>query len=182
MKNNLTPALKGAQRTADNKTQRLKHAAELSRTQTATEIMRELGMSKRTLQRYMADPLWQENGGIQLTLTKAGRPPRDTLSETEKRTLTEAYALHNQGLTWAEVAAELQMTLRQLQWLRRNEPVQDTLTQSEKRTLAEAHTHRQQGHKWVQVAEIMEIPIGRLEYLRRKERAETETETETETA
>ena len=80
---NLTPAAKGAQRTAENKTQRLKHAATLSRSKTAAEVCRELDISTRTLKRYMADPRWQENGGIQLTFTERGRPARDTLSETE---------------------------------------------------------------------------------------------------
>ena len=179
MKNNLTPPLKGAQRTADNKTQRLKHAAELSRTRTATEICTDLGISTRTLKRYMADPLWQENGGIQLELTQRGRPKRTTLSETEKRTLTEAYALHEQGRTWVEVAEILEMTLRALQWLRRNETVQDTLSHAEKRTLAEAYRLHDAGMKWVEVASELEIPIGRLEYLRRKERSENKTENKT---
>ena len=171
MKNNLTPALKGAKRTADNKTQRLKHAATLSRTKTATEVCRELGMSKRTLKRYMADPRWQENGGIQLTLTKTGRPTRDTLSETEKQRLTEAHTLHNQGQTWVEVAAELQMTIEQLKYLRRKDTEKsepDPLTPAERGVLQQAYQLREEGMNWKAIPAELGIKPNRLRYLRRK--------------
>ena len=124
MSDDLTPAIKGARRTAEKKTHRLQHAAALSRSKTADEICRQLDISKRTLKRYMADPQWQENGGIQLTLTERGRPTRDTLSETEKQTLAEASALHNQGHKWVEVAERLEIPIGRLEYLRRKEKQQ----------------------------------------------------------
>ena len=168
---NLTPAMKGAQRTTDNKTQRLKHAAELSRTLTATEICTELGISTRTLKRYMADPLWQENGGIQLELTKRGRPTRDTLSHAEKRTLAEAKALHNQGNTWVQVAEILEMTIEQLRHLRRkdtgkSEP--DPMTDTERETLQQAYRLHDAGMKWKDIPAELGITYSRLRYLREK--------------
>ena len=121
MSNEMRPAIKGARRTAENKTHRLQHAAALSRSKTAAEICRELDISKRTLKRYMADPRWQENGGVELTLPERGRPTRDTLSETEKQRLAEAYALHNQGHKWIEVAKILEIPIGRLEYLRRKE-------------------------------------------------------------
>ena len=108
----------------NNKAQRIQHAARLSLTKTADEICRELDISKRTLKRYMADPKWQENGGVELTLTERGRPTRDTLSETEKQTLTEAHALHTQGHKWVAVAERLDITIGRLEYLRRKEKQQ----------------------------------------------------------
>ena len=171
MKNDLTPALKGAQRTAENKTQRLKQAATLSQSKMASEICQELNISKRTLKRYMADPLWQESGGIQLTLIERGRPTRNALSESEKRTLAEAYALHNQGLMWVEVAAELEMTIRQLEYLREKdtetrEP--DPLTAAEREILQRADQLRDAGMKWKEIPTELGISHNQLRYLRRK--------------
>ena len=101
----------------EKKNQRLQRAAEMSQTQTVTEIMRELGISQRTLQRYMADPLWQEHGGAPLTFTERGRPSQDTLSASEKRTLTEAHTLHDQGNKWVQVADILEIPIRRLKYL-----------------------------------------------------------------
>ena len=131
MKNNLTPALKGAQRTADNRTQRLKRAAELSRSKTATEIMRELGMSKRTLQRYMADPLWQTHGGQPLTFTQRGRPKRTTLSQAEKRTLAEAHALHQQGHKWIQVAEIMEIPIDRIKYLLKKQRAENKTEKNE---------------------------------------------------
>ena len=124
MSNEMRPATKGALRTAENKAKRLQHAAALSRSKTATEVCTELGISTRTLKRYMADPRWQENGGVQLTLTERGRPTRDTLSETEKQTLTEAYTLHEEGHKWVEVAKLMGIEIGRLEYLRRKEKQQ----------------------------------------------------------
>ena len=121
MSNEMRPATKGARRTAENKAQRLKHAAALSRSKSATEVCQELGISTRTLKRYMADPRWQENGGTQLRLTERGRPAQETLSTAEKRQLSEANALHNQGKKWVEVAAIMEIPIGRLEYLRRKE-------------------------------------------------------------
>lgn len=108
-------------RASEIRVERLKRAAELSRTKTATTIMSELRISKRTLKRYMADPLWEEYGGASLTFTERGRPTRNGLSSAEKQTLAEAYRLHNQGLQWVAVAAELGIEIDQLRYLRRKD-------------------------------------------------------------
>ena len=121
MSNEMRPAIKGAQRTAENKTHRLQHAAALSLTKTADGICRELGISKRTLQRYTQDPLWQEHGGVPLTFAQRGRPALDTLSSAEKRQLTEANALQQQGHKWIEVAKILEIPIGRLEYLRRKE-------------------------------------------------------------
>ena len=121
MSNEMKPATKGARRTAENKEQRLQHAAALSQSKTATEVCTELGISTRTLKRYMADPRWQENGGVQLTLTERGRPAQETLSTAEKRQLTEAHALHAQGHKWVEVAEIMEIPIGRLEYLRRKE-------------------------------------------------------------
>lgn len=120
----LNPTIKAAKRNAEKKTQRLKHAAELSRSKTADEICTELAISKRTLKRYMADPLWQEYGGIQLTMTERGRPTRETLSETEKQSLAEAEALHAQGKKWVEIVQLMGIKIGRLEYLRRKEKQQ----------------------------------------------------------
>ena len=117
----LTPSAKGGQSYAKRRVERIKRAAELSQTRSANEIMTELDISRRTLKRYMADPLWQEHGGQPLTLTTGGRPTRETLSTAEKQTLTKAHALHQQGLKWYEVAEALEITIDQLRYLRRKE-------------------------------------------------------------
>ena len=124
MSNEMKPAIKGAQRTAENKVNRLKHAAALSRSKTATEVCTELGISTRTLKRYMADPRWQENGGTQLPLKERGRPAQETLSTAEKRQLTEAHALHAQGHKWVEVAKLMGIEIGRLEYLRRKEKQQ----------------------------------------------------------
>ena len=105
----------------ENREQRIKRAAGLSRTQTATEIMTELDISKRTLQRYMADPLWQKHGGCPLTFTGHGRPTRESLSASEKRTLNAAHNLHKKGLKWYEIAEQLEISIDRLRYLRRKE-------------------------------------------------------------
>lgn len=170
----ITPAAKGARRTAENKTQRLKRAAVLSRSKTATEIKTELGISTRTLKRYMADPRWQEYGGIQLTLTERGRPTRDTLSASEKRTLAEAVALHNQGRTWAEAADKLGITLDRLNYLLRKDPEKRdraSLSPADTEILQQAQKLHDAGMRWKDIPEEIGIPYSRLQYLRRKREA-----------
>ena len=167
----ITPAAKGARQTAENKTHRLQRAAVLSRSKTATSIRRELNISKRTLKRYMADPRWQEYGGVQLTLTEKGRPARDTLSETEKQTLAEAAALHNQGRTWAEAAAELGITLDRLNYLLRKDPKKRdhaSLSPADTEILQQAQKFHDAGMNWNKIPEELGISYNRLQYLRRK--------------
>lgn len=102
----------------DKKNQRLQRAAEMSRTvSSASVIMQKLGISKRTLQRYMAAPLWQKYGGKPLKFAERGRPSQDTLSASEKRTLTEAHTIHDQGHKWVEVAKILEIPIRRLKYL-----------------------------------------------------------------
>ena len=109
------------ERAAEKKVERLKRAATLSRTKTATQIMTRLRISKRTLKRYMADPLWEACGGVPLTFTARGRPVQDALSPAEKRTLAAAYALHDGGLKWIVVAEELGIPIDRLKYLRRKD-------------------------------------------------------------
>ena len=169
MSNEMRPAIKGAQRTAENKVNRLKHAAALSRSKTATEVCTELGISTRTLKRYMADPRWQKNGGIQLTLTERGRPARDTLSASEKQTLAEAATLHNQGRTWAEVADEMEMTLDRLNYLLRKDPEKrDRASLSDTEKLQQAYQLHDAGMHWKEIPAEIGISYNRLRYLRRK--------------
>ena len=106
---------------SEKKEQRIKRAAGLSRTQSVTEIMTELDITKRTLQRYMTDPLWQKHGGRPLTFKGHGRPTRENLSASEKRTLDEAHNLHAQGLKWYEIAEQLEISIDQLRYLRRKQ-------------------------------------------------------------
>ena len=102
----------------EKKNQRLQRAAEMSRTvSSASVIMQKLGISKRTLQRYMADPLWQEHGGKPLKFAERGRPSQNTLSTSEQRTLTEAHTLHAQGHKWVQVAEILEIPIRRLKYL-----------------------------------------------------------------
>ena len=175
---NLTPSAKGAQRSAENKAKRLKRGAALSRSKTATEVCTELGISQRTLKRYMADPLWQENGGVQLTLTERGRPTRDTLSETELQTLTEAEALQQQGMTLAKVAAEMDLTIDRLKYLRRKTPdKRDTapLTPADTEKLQQAYHLHDAGMNWKDIPAEIGISPNRLRYLRRKHEEKTES-------
>ena len=102
----------------EKKNQRLQRAAEMSRTvSSASVIMQKLGISKRTLQRYMADPLWQEHGGGPLKFAQRGRPSQNTLSASEQRTLAEAHAIHAQGNKWVQVAEILEIPIRRLKYL-----------------------------------------------------------------
>ena len=115
----------------DNKAKRLKHAAELSRIRTATEICTELGISTRTLKRYMADPLWKTHGGIQLELTQRGRPTRDTLSRAEKRTLAEAHTHHEQGHTWIQVAEIMEIPIDRIKYLLKKQRAENKTEKNE---------------------------------------------------
>lgn len=110
----------------NNKAQRIQRAAEMSRTLSASEIMSELDISKRTLKRYTKDPRWQEHGGRPLTFAERGRPVQETLSTAEKQTLTEAHALHNQGHKWVAVAERLEIPIGRLEYLRRKEKQQQS--------------------------------------------------------
>ena len=105
---------------------RIKAAARLSRDTPPEEICEVLGIQKRTLQRYAKTPLWQKNGGVELPsrlhFKKVGRPTTDPAEE--RRKLTEASKLYNQGMTWKAVAAELGMTIRQLEHLRTKYPAE----------------------------------------------------------
>ena len=117
---NLPPYLKGACRVAENKARRLQRAAELSQSKSAAAIMRELGISDRTLKRYVADPRWQEYGGnSDLAFPPRGRPKRHTLSVSEKRTLAEMDVRYERLNRWEEVADEMGLPIDRIKYLLR---------------------------------------------------------------
>ena len=162
---------------AKKKEERIKRAAILSRTKTTIEIMTELGISKRTLQRYMADPLWQEHDGQPLTFTGIGRPQRETLSTAEKRLLDEAHAIHQQGRTWVEAAAIMEIPFAHLHHLRMTYPEylrnryparsdQRYITDTE--NLKRAYQLHASGMKWKDIPDALGITWNQLRYLRRK--------------
>ena len=101
---------------------RIREAAIRSRDTPPLEICRQLGISRRTLKRYERDPRWEEYGGVALPryFTKAGRPRRDP--DTDKELITEAYRLRSQGEKWKDIADALDLTIDQLDYLRRKYP------------------------------------------------------------
>ena len=108
-----------------NTENRIKAAARLSHDTTPEEICEVLRINKRTLQRYAKTPLWQESGGIELParlhFKKVGRPVSDPAEE--RRMITKAYQLY-EDMTWKEVAAELGLTIRQIEYLRTKYPAE----------------------------------------------------------
>ena len=165
------PDLEHARRVAaDEKNQRIKRAAELSQTQTAIEIERKLGISKRTLQRYTEDLLWQEHGGRDLTFTEHGRPVRDTLSASEKQTLTEAHSIYQRVRTWGKVAEILEIPLDRLKYLLRysNKSASELRYDPDIEKLKKALELRDQGLKWKDIPDEIGITWNQLRYIRRK--------------
>ena len=122
MKNKYPPDLTHARSVkTDKKEGRIQITAELSHTKTVTEIMEIMKISKRTLQRYMTDPLWHEHNGRPLTFAKRGRPTRTTLSPAEELQLIEAHLWHDDGHKWVEVAEIMQIPIRRLKYLLKKE-------------------------------------------------------------
>lgn len=119
---------KGARTIDHNKANRIRAAARLSQDTPPAEICQLLGISPRTLRRYADDPRWKENGGVdlptplylKLNLKKKGRPQND--QEKEKKLLTEAHRLHDDGMKWKAIADQLGISIRQLEYLRSKYP------------------------------------------------------------
>jgi hypothetical protein len=108
----------GTQTVETQKAERIRTAAELSREKPPADICRQLDISFRTLKRYEKDPRWKAYGGVDLPkyFTTAGRPRRDP--ETDKALLQEANRRHNAGEKWINIADQLGLTIRQLEYLR----------------------------------------------------------------
>lgn len=109
----------GGSAVAARKEARIKVAARLSRKMPASKICGKLNISTATLKRYEKDPLWQENGGVKLPRYFDKKPTgRHRDLKTEKRLLTKANRLHGKGLTWKDVASQMGLKIRQLEYLR----------------------------------------------------------------
>ena len=102
--------------------QRLKKAARLSKTKTPAEICEALNISDATLRRYAGDPRWQGFGGVDLPryFKTGGRPVNDP--DTEAKLIAEAYQMHNDGEKWVDIASRLGLSIRQLEYLRKKYP------------------------------------------------------------
>ena len=112
--------ISGVQKAKEN---RIKKAAVLSRTRSPIEICRTLGIDPRTLKRYGEDPLWSENGGVELPsplyIKKAGRL-RDLKKEREQ--IAEVRRLRDLRMKWGDIAKQIGLTRRQLEHLRSKYP------------------------------------------------------------
>ena len=109
----------GTETVVQNKDNRIREAAARSHDTPPNEICRQLGIAYRTLKRYERDPRWKEYGGTDLPkyFTPAGRPRRDP--DTDQQLATEAYRLHDLGMKWTQIAKQLRLTKRQLEYLRK---------------------------------------------------------------
>ena len=174
------PDLKGAQGyQKQQKAERLKTAAVLSHSETAENIMSAVDISKRTLQRYLQDPLWRVyDGNPDLTFPKgeSGRPKKATLSEEESEMLTEANRLHSLENTWVQVANILKIPFSRLRTLRKRAQLDTSIHPSdlEREMLRQAYQLREQKEKWGDIAEKIGINRNRLDYLRKKYGRQTE--------
>ena len=130
-----------------------------------------LSISKRTLQRYMADPLWDQHGGKALTFTSHGRPTRGTLSTAEQQELDEVLALYAQGHTRTEIAQIVQLPFNRIKyllyWFSEKSATELRYT-AETETLKKAVQLHESGMKWIDIPDELGITLNRLRYLRRK--------------
>ena len=115
---------KGTRTIEGNKEIRIRAAARLSKDTPPAEICQLLNIDQQTLRRYAKDLRWKENGGVDLPtplyLKKPGRPLHDP--EKEKALVTKAYRLHDGGMKWKDIARELGLSKRQLEYLRSKYP------------------------------------------------------------
>ena len=103
-----------------NTERRIKTAAALSHHSTAASIRKALGISKRTLTRYVRDPRWQEFNGKPAAdfLPARGQPSKYV--ELQER--IEQVRAGRPEKTWAAIGRELGLTRHQIRYLRQIDP------------------------------------------------------------
>ena len=103
-----------------NTERRIKTAAALSHHSTAASIRKALGISKRTLTRYVQDPRWKEFNGKPAAefLPTGGRPSQ----AAELRARIEHVRALRPDHTWAAIGRELNLTRHQIRYLRQRDP------------------------------------------------------------